>query len=395
MATPESLVSDQVASSLDQASWIRRMFEKGAELRARLGERNVFDLSLGNPVIEPPPAFFNTLFELSKRRSGGLHRYMSNAGLMEVRAKVAANLSRRKILPCQAEDVVMTVGAGGALNVLMKAILNPRDEVIILAPYFVEYLFYIRNHGGTPVIANLDKNFDLDLGSIRKALSRKTKAIIVCSPGNPTGVTLSKGRIAGLQRLLAAHARRHGTRVLLVSDEPYREIYFGKGRAPSCTAGYRDSAVVYSWSKSLSIPGDRIGYLAINQNIGEPTLRSAVTFANRTLGFVNAPAIMQHVAMKLLDLPAPVAPYRRLRNLLVKGLKDLGIECPTPDGAFYAFPRVPKKFKDDVAFVEAAQEVGVLVVPGRGFGTPGHFRISYAVEPWVLKGALKALKKIV
>ncbi|MGE4159276.1 MAG: pyridoxal phosphate-dependent aminotransferase [Planctomycetota bacterium] len=395
MVAPESLVSTQVAASLDQASWIRRMFEKGNELRAKLGPRNVFDLSLGNPVIEPPAAFFNTLAELSRKRTGGHHRYMSNAGLLELRAKVAANLTRRKILPCQPEDVVMTVGAGGALNVLMKAILNPGDEVVIMAPYFVEYLFYIRNHGGKPVIANLDKQFDLDLKAIRKALSRRTKAVIVCSPGNPTGVALSKSRIAGLHRLLMAHGRRYGTRVLLVSDEPYREIYYGRGHTPSCTAGYRDSAVVYSWSKSLSIPGDRIGYLALNKTIGEPTLRSAITFTNRTLGFVNAPATMQYVAMKLLDLPAPVAPYRKLRDLLVKGLRDLGIECPTPNGAFYAFPKVPKKFRDDIAFVEAAQQVGVLVVPGRGFGSPGHFRISYAVEPWVLKGALKALKQIV
>lgn len=393
--TLKPLVSTRVASNLDQASWIRRMFEKGTELRKRLGPENVFDLSLGNPVIEPPPAFFKTLAELSKKRSGGLHRYMSNAGLLEVRTKVAAGLTKKGILPCSADDVVMTVGAGGALNVLMKAILNPGDEVLILSPYFVEYLFYIENHGGKPVVAPLDRNFDLDIAAIRLKLSRRTKAIILCSPGNPTGVTLSRARIKALHKLLLAHGKKHGSKVLLISDEPYREIYFGKGRAPSCTAGYPHSAVVYSWSKSLSIPGDRIGYLALSRHLGEPKMRAAVTFANRVLGFVNAPASMQYVAMKLLRCPAPVAHYRKLRDVLVKGLKELGIECPTPTGAFYAFPKVPRKFKDDVAFAEAAQSVGVLVVPGRGFGTPGHFRISYAVEPWVLRGALKALKKIV
>jgi aspartate aminotransferase len=384
-----SIISDDIRQAMHESSWIRKMFETGNELKNKLGPENVFDLSLGNPVIEPPKEFFEAVAQRATNPDKGSHRYMNNAGFEEVRDSIARDLRQRNILNTSKEQINMCVGAGGGLNVLLKALINPGDEVIILAPYFVEYLFYIKNQQGVPVAVNLGQDFDLDIENIQKALTAKTRAVLLCSPNNPTGSVLSEGKIAALHQLLLEHNKRCPKPVMLLSDEPYREIYYGDAPLPATVRDYPHSAIIYSWSKTLSIPGERIGYIAVNENNEDKELNNAITFCTRILGFVNAPALMQWVIKDLIHCAAPLEPYKKLRDKLIKGLHDMGFECVTPMGAFYAFPKVPKRFDgDDVAFVRAAQKEAVLFVPGSGFGWPGNFRISYAVEEQVLDNAI-------
>jgi len=367
------------------------MFEAGSELKQLLGAENVYDLSLGNPVIEPPAEFFSALQELSQTTQKGLHRYMPNAGFDDVRETIAKDLNNKQLLTTTKKHITMCVGAGGGLNVILKALLNQGDEVIVLAPYFVEYLFYIKNNGGQAVTVNTDCSFDLDISAIAEALNKKTRAILICSPNNPTGTIYSKEKIASLHDLLHQHNKKIDQPIMLISDEPYRELYYGTDPLPSTVYNYPHSAIVYSWSKSLSIPGERIGYIALSENVGDERLSEAIIFCTRILGFVNAPATMQLIVKNLISCTAPVEHYRKLRDKLYKGLEQLGFECIQPMGAFYVFPKIPDNYTDDIAFVTAAQQQAVLLVPGSGFGWPGNFRISYAVDEWVVDGALKKM----
>lgn len=381
-------VSRRIAGFLESASWIRRMFEEGHRLKAERGERNVFDLSLGNPVLEPPAAFKEKLRALAADETPGMHRYMPNAGYPGTRAAIAAHYAAETGLPIEAGDVVMTCGAGGALNVLFRTILDPGDEVIALRPFFVEYRFYVDNHGGRIVIVDTtDREFQLDVDAIERAITDRTRAIVLNSPNNPTGAVYRRADLERLGEVLERAGRTHGGPIYLVSDEPYRRIAYDGVEVPYLFDFHEQGFLVTSHSKDLGLAGERIGFLIAHPAMADKAdLLAGAIFANRTLGFVNAPALMQRLVADLQGESVDVGFYRAKRDRLLEALTGAGYEVNVPQGAFYMFPRTP--IPDDVAFVRSLQEEGVLVVPGKGFGSPGHVRISYAVEDWVIDGAL-------
>ncbi len=381
-------VARSIAEKLSRASWIRRMFEEGARLKAERGEENVFDFTLGNPEIEPPAP----LLEAARRALDGsvprVHAYMPNAGFPAIREAIARRLAAATGLPFTGRHVIMTVGAGGGLNTVLKAILDPGDEVIALAPYFVEYGFYVTNHGGRLVVVQTGDDFLPDVAAIRAAITPRTRAIIVNSPNNPTGVVYPSRVFEELEEMLRGFDRP----ITVIADEPYRALVFDDVEVPEVPALVTRSVVVTSWSKTLAIPGERIGYLAVSPRVPDAdALADACTFTNRILGFVNAPALWQRVVAEVGDLSVDVAPYRRKRDLLWEGLREIGYECVRPRGAFYLFPRTP--LADDVAFVRRLAEEGVLAVPGSGFGRPGHMRLSLTVPEETIVRALPAFAR--
>ncbi len=388
-------VAISIAEAMTQASWIRRMFERGTELKAKFGAENVFDLSLGNPFLEPPSQYFDVLRELSERRHEGLHRYMANAGFPAVRDAIAKKLNDNGTFPGLTGDgVIMSVGAGGGLNVALKTILNPGEEVIVLSPHFVEYEFYIRNHGGVPVPVETDENFDIDVETLARGITPKTKGIIVNSPNNPTGRLYPRASVAAMVSLVREREREYGHPIYVLADEPYRELVYVDDIAPSAASLHDNGLLIYSWSKSLSIPGERIGYIAINPRIDDPMVfSSGLTFSTRTLGFVNAPATSQLAVLRLLDVTIDIGWYKQRRDRFLEGLRQAGYDVVTPEGTFYIFPRCP--IPDDVAFVNRAIEEKVLLVPGSGFGRKGYFRISYCVDDATTEGAIAALRRVV
>ena len=381
-------ISRNVRSSMEQGGWIRRMFEAGIVLKAQYGADRVFDLSLGNPVVEPPEQFKQELVRLAQSTAPGMHRYMPNAGYPETRQAVAETLAQETGLPFSLSEVVMACGAAGAANVVLRTILNPGDEVIILAPYFVEYVYYIDNHNGVPVIVSTGQDFQLDLSAIEAAITSKTRGIIVNSPNNPSGAVYSGEQLEVLAQLLRRKQEEHGSEIFLLSDEPYRRLIYDDLVYPQVFPHYENTIVVNSHAKDLGLPGERIGYIAVHPAYSQrEELVDGLIFCTRTLGFVNAPALMQHVIQSLQGISVDVADYQRKRDYLYSQLTEMGYSVVKPQGAFYLFPRSP--LEDDGAFVDALQEWNVLTVPGMGFGTPGHFRISYCVEDWVLEGAIK------
>jgi aspartate aminotransferase len=380
-------ISRKVGEQMREGSWIRRMFEAGIALKREHGEKNVFDLSLGNPVVEPPAAVHRELIRLLETAPAGMHRYMPNAGYPETREAVAKGLAAETSLPFSGQDLVMTCGAGGALNVTLKALLDPGDEVLLLAPYFVEYVYYADNHGGVAVVSRCDERFLPDLGDVERRITPRTRVVIINSPNNPTGVVYPAASLQALGALLARKERELGTEIFVVSDEPYRRIIYDDVPYPHVFRFHHASLVATSHSKDLALPGERIGYIAVNPGYaGKRELMDALIHCNRTLGFVNAPALMQRVVQVLQGVTVDVAQYRRKRDLLWGGLRALGFDVVEPGGAFYLFPKSP--VPDDVAFADLMQRHRVLVVPGRGFGAPGHVRLSYCVEDWTLEGAL-------
>jgi aspartate aminotransferase len=387
-------VSQKIRQFMAEGGWIRRVFEEGLALKAQIGAENVFDLSLGNPVTEPPAEFKDELRRLANEPTLGMHRYMPNPGYMETRQAVADSLSEETGLEFGGGDIVMTCGAAAAANVVLKTILNPGEEVIILAPYFFEYLYYIDNHGGVAVAVNTDNGFRLDLSAIEQAITPRTRAIIVNSPNNPSGVVYSAEEIAGLSDLLNRKQAENGNEIFLISDEPYKRIIFDGMKFPQILPGYTNSIIVTSHAKDLALPGERIGFIAINPQYPEKEeLSGGFSFCNRTLGFVNAPALMQHVVRNLQGVSVDPDYYQRKRDYLYTALMELGYDTVKPEGAFYLYPKSP--IEDDVAFTRELLQSNVLVVPGTGFGTPGYFRISYCVEDWVLEGAAKGFAKAV
>ncbi|GIW72687.1 MAG: aspartate aminotransferase [Planctomycetota bacterium] len=385
-------VSSVVRAQLGRASWIRRMFEEGARLRAQLGKDAVIDLSLGNPEVEPPPAFHQTLERVVQHELGpGAHRYMHNAGLPETREAVAAALAAEFGLPFTRDDIVMCCGAAAGLNLVLKAVLEPGDEVVVLAPYFPEYPFYVENHGGRLREVPTRADFSLDPDALARALGPRTAALIVNSPNNPTGRLLSAAELDAIAGLL----RERAPRALLVSDEPYRRLVFSGQRFASVLGRHARAVVVGSHSKDLAVPGERIGYVALSPEMPpaeRAELAAALAFLTRTLGYVNAPALMQRVVRHLQGLSVDPAVYERRARLVVPALRAMGYEVVEPGGAFYCFPRTP--IPDDVAFALAlAEQERVLVVPGTGFGAPGHFRISLCVATERLERALPALAR--
>ena len=380
-------VSQKIRGFMEQGSWIRKMFEEGIELKRQFGEANVFDLSLGNPVMQPPAEFFDELRRIANDPAPGIHRYMPNAGYAETRDAVAAQLFSETGLGFGADDIVMTCGAGGALNVVLKTLLDPGDEVIIFAPFFVEYHFYADNHGGSCRVVPPDENFLPDMDALRDAFNERTKVVLINSPNNPSGVVYSAELLDEMSALIQEAEAEHGREIFLVSDEPYRRLLFDGLEYPHIFHHHERSIVATSHSKDLALPGERIGYIAAHPEYADKTeLMDGLVFCNRTLGFVNAPALMQHIVRALQSVSVDIAEYQRKRDFLYDSLTQMGYSLVKPQGAFYMFPASPNP--DDVAFVAELQEHKVLVVPGRGFGLPGYFRISYCLDDYTLEGAL-------
>jgi len=387
-------VARKIAGFIENASWIRKMFEEGERLRSIHGAENVYDFTLGNPNVEPPAEFEEEFRKLANHPLAGMHRYMSNAGYEETRNAVAEVLAERSGLEVKGSQVVMTCGAGGALNVVLKTILNPGEEVIILTPYFVEYKFYIDNHGGVPVEAWTDKEtFQLNLTAIENAITPKTRAIILCSPNNPTGVIYPAESLRKLGELLKRKERELSRQILLISDEPYSRICYDGSEVPNIFPLVENSVIVTSHSKDLALPGERIGYLAANPRMQDvATFIQGAIFANRVLGFVNAPALMQRLVAKLQRVSVNIDEYREKRDILYDNLTAMGFSMVKPDGAFYFFPKSP--LPDDVKFVKLAQQHQILLVPGAGFGAPGFFRIAYCVDKGMIERSLPAWQKL-
>ena len=385
--------SKNIQASIERSSWIRKMFEEGNIRKAKYGAENVFDFSLGNPDLEPPPRFKEVLKKLINDSSPRQHAYMPNAGLMETRQAVADYLNKRNRPNFTPDEIVMTVGAGGALNAVLKTILNPGDEVIIPKPYFVEYNFYLDNHQGVPKLAATKEDFSLDLDAISDAVTEKTKAVLIDSPNNPTGNVYQEGELKELANALTHHSQKLGEPIYLISDEPYRKIIYDGISVPSILDLYDESFVLTSFSKDLSLPGERIGYAAVNPEMSDKAMIIAgMVLSNRVLGYVNAPALMQRAIPFLLEESVDISVYQSRRDLLCDSLATFGYDFIKPGGAFYLFPRTP--IEDDVAFVSALQDENILTVPGRGFGGPGHFRIAYCVSEDVIDKALPGFERV-
>lgn len=387
-------ISTKVSGFIERASWIRKMFEEGTRLKAIHGDDNVFDFTLGNPSTEPPEAFHKAFLELARNPLPGMHRYMNNAGYPETREAVAQHLSRTAPAPVEGRHVIMTCGAGGALNVALKTILDPGDEVLILAPYFVEYIFYVDNHGGTTKsVPTLKDSFQLDIDAIEAAIGPKTRAIIINSPNNPTGVIYPAQDLRALGDMLERKQSELNRTLFVLSDEPYARLTYDRAEVP-CIFGYvRNSVIVTSHSKDLALPGERIGYLAANPAMEDVRqFMEGAIFCNRVLGFVNAPALMQRLVAGLQEESVDIADYRAKRDLLYGHLTGLGFRMVKPQGGFYLFPESP--LEDDVAFARLTQEHRVLVVPGQGFGAPGYFRIAYCIPMKTIEASLPAWEKI-
>jgi len=367
-------ISKTIARQLENSSWIRRMFEEGLRLKRERGADAVFDFSLGNPDVEPPPAVVEALKRVVASNRPGSHGYMPNPGYAPVREAVAQKLQRETGLAFTADDVFMTVGSAGACNVILKSILDPGDEVIVLMPCFSEYQFYIANHAGTMVPVETDAEFLPDVGRIAAAITPRTRAIILNTPNNPTGRVYPESVLRDLQSVL----ERAGQPVTVISDEPYKSYVYDGQRQPEVASLIANTAICNSWSKSLGLPGERIGYLALSPQLeGRVDLRRACAFTNRILGFINAPAIWQWVMLESLDQTIDPSPYEHKRNVLCDALAAIGYDVRRPEGSFYIFLKTP--IPDDIAFCKMLSEQGVLAVPGVGFGRSGYIRLSLTI----------------
>lgn len=371
-------ISNYIADHLEKGSWIRKLFDEGNRLRSLHGEESVFDFSLGNPIVEPPAAFLEALQSVVSAEVPGKHRYIPNQGLPEARAKVADFINERFQTGVTAGTVVMTVGAGGALNVILKGILNAGEEVIIPAPYFVEYDYYVANHGGAVVHCQLDEQFSLDLAEIERSLSARTRAIIINTPHNPTGSLLDQDILNALGVLLADTEKKYGSTIYLLCDDPYGQLIYD-AEAPNPFAAYHRTILASSFSKDLGLAGERLGYIGIDASMEDVgTLIAGLVFCNRTLGFVNAPLLVQRSIAAMDSLRVPQHEYRERRDLMVQVLQSAGYDFVMPRGGFFIFPKSP--IEDDVEFcLKAAQDYRLLIVPGSGFGRKGFFRLSYSV----------------
>lgn len=389
------MISEKMKPYVKNNSAIRMMFEEGNRLRAKYGADKVFDFSLGNPSVPAPDSVREAIIELVNTTDPTiLHGYMSNAGFEDVRQTIAESLNRRFDTKFSAKNLIMTVGAASGLNVILKTILNPGEEVIVFAPYFLEYGAYVRNYDGVLVEISPDTTtFQPNLAEFEQKITPKTRAVIVNTPHNPTGVVYSEETIKKLSAILEAKQKEFGTVIYLISDEPYRELAYDGVEVPYLTKYYNNTVVGYSYSKSLSLPGERIGYLVIpDEADGSEELISAATIANRTLGCVNAPSLIQKVVAKCVDAKTDLAAYDKNRQALYDGLKECGFECIKPQGAFYLFVKSP--VEDEKAFCEAGKKYNILMVPGSSFACPGYVRLAYCVSYETIVNSLPEFKKL-
>jgi aspartate aminotransferase len=383
---------------------IRKMFEEGTLLKKQHGADKVFDFSLGNPDVEPPPAFHRVFLRLAQEdaagKSKGSHGYMSNPGFPAVREALAKKASREQGVSLDGSHIIMSVGAAGGLNVVFKTILNPGDEVIVSRPYFMEYRSYVANHGG--VLREVDSlpDFNLDVGALGDALSEKTAAALINSPHNPTGRVYPAETLRSLAEVLEAWGKKTGRYPFLVADEPYREIVYIPGGTPPTLAAYRHSIIVTSYSKSLSLPGERIGFIAANPGIqDEEDLLNGLIYATRVLGYVNAPALMQRIVAELTEESVDVGVYARRRDAFKEVLDQAGIPYAEPEGAFYLFCQVPPRKSGapagDGDFVDHLKQRLILGVAGSSFGKPGWVRFAYCVDEQLIRASAGAFKQAV
>ena len=389
------MISEKKKPYVKNNSAIRMMFEEGNRLRAKYGADKVFDFSLGNPSVPAPDSVREAIIELVNTTDPTvLHGYMSNAGFEDVRQTIAESLNRRFDTKFSAKNLIMTVGAASGLNVILKTILNPGEEVIVFAPYFLEYGAYVRNYDGVLVEISPDTTtFQPNLAEFEQKITPKTRAVIVNTPHNPTGVVYSEETIKKLSAILEAKQKEFGTVIYLISDEPYRELAYDGVEVPYLTKYYNNTVVGYSYSKSLSLPGERIGYLVIpDEADGSEELISAATIANRTLGCVNAPSLIQKVVAKCVDAKTDLVAYDKNRQALYNGLKECGFECIKPQGAFYLFVKSP--VEDEKAFCEAGKKYNILMVPGSSFACPGYVRLAYCVSYETIVNSLPEFKKL-
>jgi aspartate aminotransferase len=375
-------------------SWIRRMFEEGIAMKKQFGPENVFDLSLGNPIMEPPPEFKRELKRLVNNPFTGMHGYMENAGYPATRAAVAEQLTRETGIKLTERDVIMSCGAAGALNVALKTILDPGDEVILFLPWFVDYFNYVENHDGVVKVVPTDEGFMPRLDELEKGIGPRTKAVLIDSPNNPTGVVYSEDLLRRMGDILHKKEAEYGTEIFIVSDEPYKKIIYDGLKYPSPLKAHRHSIIATSHSKDLSIAGERIGYIALHPDAKyHDEMITGFIFCTRTLGFINAPALMQNVVRHLQNVTIPVSEYQHHRDFIYGNLVRMGYQVNKPQGAFYIFPRCP--IEDDVAFVhELQQEHHVLAVPGVAFGMPGYFRLVYCVDDRTLECSMPGLEAL-
>lgn len=389
------MISEKMVSLVQNSSVIRAMFEEGKELANIYGEENVFDFSIGNPSVEPPIEVKEAIIDIITNDSPNLvHGYMNNSGYEDVREVVAKHINNTHGTTFVGENIVMTVGAAGGLNVIFKALLNKDDEVIVFAPYFGEYRNYVSNYDGVLVeISPNTVDFQPNLDEFKKKITIKTKAVIVNTPNNPTGVVYSEETICKLASILEEKQKEFGTSIYLISDEPYRELVYDGVEVPYLTKYYKNTVVGYSYSKSLSLPGERIGYLVLPSEMDDfLNVSAAVNVANRILGYVNAPSLMQRVVARCIDAKVDVEIYNRNREELYNNLTAFGYHCIKPQGAFYLF--IEALGGDDFAFANAAKKHNILIVPGTSFGCSGYCRIAYCVDYSKVTGALAGFEKL-
>lgn len=389
------MISEKIRSSMNNASWIRAMFEEGKKLTEKFGVENVFDFTLGNPDPNPPDNLKKSIYSIVENDNGSVHKYMHNAGFEDVRKCLASKVSLENDCTFESSDIIMTCGAAGGLNIVLKSILNTDDEVIIFSPFFVEYLFYIENHGGKGVISktNVDTFFP-QLDILANQITSKTKAIILNSPNNPTGVVYDEELLIDLSRLIESKERDYNSDIYIISDEPYSKIVYENYKLPSIAKIFNKSFTVTSFSKSHSLAGERIGFVTINApKHYKSELGNALTFTNRILGFVNAPSLFQKVIADIYDFGVDTSIYAERRDLFYNSLVEMGYTVVKPLGAFYLFPKSP--IEDDTMFCRLALEKNLLLVPGTGFGTPGYFRISYCKDIETIRKSLPIFKELI
>ena len=387
------IIAKNIAESMNRSSWIRKMFEDGAKLKAIYGEENVFDFSLGNPNLPPPPEFHAAVRELIEEEPPGVHGYMPNAGFPQVRQAVAEHLSSEQGMRMPGDIVIRSVGAGGALNSVLRAIIDPGDEIIVPKPFFVEYVSYAANHGGVLKTVETVEDFDISIEKIEEAITENTRAILINSPNNPTGKVYSEANLRELAELMETKSRELGREIYLIADEPYRAIIFDGVDVPPIFPIFKRGILCSSFSKTLSLAGERIGYVAVNPEMEDaPLLVNALTLTTRILGFVNAPAFIQRVFAKLMEAQVDIDYYRTNRDILYDGLTEAGYKCRKPEGAFYLFPESP--LADDAAFCQMLLEEKILAVPGSGFMGPGYFRLAYCCSRETCENALPGFKRV-
>ena len=389
------MISNKMKTMVSNSSVIRAMFEEGKRLSEIYGEENVFDYSIGNPNIEAPSEIKDIIIKiLNEENPNKLHGYMNNSGYEDVREGIAENINVKYNTKLNYENIVMTCGAAGGLNIILKSILNPGDEVIIFAPFFGEYINYVNNFDGKIKIISADtKSFQPNLKELEKEITSKTKAIIINSPNNPSGVIYNENTIIKMSKILKMKEEELGSQIYLISDEPYREIIYDNAKVPCILNYYDNSFIGYSYCKSLSLPGERIGYVVVNSKIKDfKEMVASVNIANRILGFVNAPSLFQRVIKESLNLEVDSNIYKKNRDLLYNHLIQIGFECMKPEGTFYLFPKSP--IDNDVKFCEDAKKFNILAVPGSTFGCPGYFRLSYCISYEKIEKSLKAFDNL-